>query len=147
MKRSHYLFILYTIVYLLSCNSSSNIPPGKSKITDNTKTLPSVVAAKPTDDSILLEKAIDSIRNTAKVKSLYASINKHPASQHNLAIMVASGPGDGQPYYWLKVGDDTPDHFATIYHFHVYLHPLKIMNYDVEEDGEVSLEEWENKKE
>lgn len=138
-----------SILSLLACNGKPNASVQTKP--DNNTTKPAIGAGvngkvNPADDNLLLEKAIDSIHNTAKVQALTVSINKNASLQHKLAILTAGTPADGEPYYWLKVGEDTPDNFVTIYHFHVYLHPLKIMSYSVSEEKEISLDTWEKKK-
>lgn len=136
-------------INLLACNNAPDATIQHKQGVDTAKPLIATTQTStqlnPADDSLLLEKAIDSIHNTPKVQALTVSINKNPALQHKLGILIAGTPSDGEPYYWLKVGEDTPDNFVTIYHFHVYLHPLKIMNYDVVNDEEITLGEWERK--
>jgi len=142
--------VAFIILSLIACNGTPGKPVQSKKNVDTIKPLAANTQARtqlnPGDDSLLLQKAIDSLFKRPKVKALNISINKNPSLKHKLSILTAGTPADEQPYYWLKVGEDTPDNFVTIYHFHVYLHPLKIMNYDVINDEEIGLDEWEKKR-
>lgn len=49
-------------------------------------------------------------------------------------------PSDAENYYTFKVGYDEGDHVTTVYWFHVYTNPYKIMQYNVAEDAEKAVD-------
>jgi len=59
------------------------------------------------------------------------------------AIRIESEPTDDEPYYTVRGGTDTEDHFATSHWFRVYTTPkFEIKYYDVVSDTEMTLEEY-----
>ena len=65
-------------------------------------------------------------------------------------VMLSRGifEDENGTYCYILAGDDMETHFATHYHFHVYIKPkMEIKVLDVIEDTIISLEQWRKKRE
>ncbi len=126
-------FFLLLIIFLQ--NACSNKP---------------AVDAAPTmleEGATTIERSvIDTIMALQEVKQRAHFIENETKEKRHLAVFIASEPDSVNSYYWIKVGEDNGDAFATHFNFFVYPDSMCIMYYDVVEDAEVSLEEWRDRK-
>jgi hypothetical protein len=62
------------------------------------------------------------------------------------ASVVSNGISEDGSYYRIQAGNNMETHFATRYHFYVYVKPqVEIRYYDIFNDEEMSLDEWRKK--
>ena len=130
-KKSHisqlFLIIALALFTLTGCKNA----PKNNSGDESTENI-----SKPADENIgepadMEQQAIDMVLALPEVRA----IEKVSA--------FSNGMNEDNTYYWIQVGNDMETHFATWYHFYVYVKPkMEIKYYDVAEDRELSLDEW-----
>ena len=95
------------------------------------------------DSERFADSAMDVVGNLPEVKNLAARFNKENSdTSHHFAMNVPQGPGKDFKYYWVRVGEDTPDHFATWEHFYVDPKDFTVYYYDVLSDSVMTINQW-----
>jgi hypothetical protein len=89
-----------------------------------------VVEGDEITDKNLIKRRVNEIRNFPEVKRI-----------RNLVIHEFN---DDEAYYTVRVSKDMETHLRTIYWFHIYKNPYRIMYYDVESNSEMTIKQWRN---
>lgn len=92
------------------------------------------------------DKITDTIFQLAEVKKRADYIEQQTKGARHLKIWIAGTPEDGNKYYWVKAGEDNGFNLVTHFNFYVYPDSMRIMYYDVAEDQELTIKEWEKKE-
>jgi hypothetical protein len=95
------------------------------------------------DSDKYADSAMDVVEKLPEVKYLLARFNKeNKDTTHHFALNVPKAPGKDFKYYWVRVGEDTPDHFATYEHFYVDPKDFTVYYYDVTSDSVLTIDQW-----
>jgi hypothetical protein len=89
-----------------------------------------VIEGDEITDKNLIKRRVKEIRNFPEVKRI-----------RNFVIHEFN---DNEAYYAVRVGKDMETNLRTIYWFHIYKNPSKIMYYDAASDSEITIEQWRN---
>ncbi|MDR1120444.1 MAG: hypothetical protein LBM08_05960 [Dysgonamonadaceae bacterium] len=89
-----------------------------------------VVEGDEITDKNLIKRKVKEIRNFPEVKRI-----------RNLVIHEFN---DNEAYYAVRVGEDMGTYLRTIYWFHIYKNPYKIMYYDAASNSEMTIKQWRN---
>jgi hypothetical protein len=146
--------IFALLITVSACKQTGNKP------ISNTQT-DTLTPAKPVIDTPLADIPIDTLSNIDpiekkiidtlfKVPQVIAEaryMEEHTKGERPLKIWVAGRPQDtGERYYWIKAGEDNDAALVTHFNFHIYPDSMRIMYYDIVDDQEITLKEWEKKE-
>ena len=68
--------------------------------------------------------------------------------ERHMKMWISGTPAElNKKYYWVTAGEDNGMSLVTHFNFHVYPDSMRIMYYDATEDHEITLKEWEARKE
>jgi len=105
-----------------------------------------VVTPVVLDSGALEDRIIDTLLRVPQVVAQSKYMEKETKGERRLKLWIGSRPSEGDKYYWVKAGEDNGMSLVTIFDFHVYPDSMRIMYYDVAEDREMTLREWEEKE-
>jgi len=95
------------------------------------------------DSDRYVDSAMSVVWDLPEVKNLSRWFYKQqPDTSHHFALDVPDGPHKDFNYYWVRVGEDTPDHFGTYENFCVSSKDFTVYHYNESGDSVITIDQW-----
>jgi len=136
-------FILLTVIFAIcSCQTKvKKIVNIKSDSIQKPKPINRISKAEADSDKYV-DSAMTAVEKLPEIRNLRIWFyNMKPDTSHHFALNVPEGPRKDLNYYWVRVGEDTPDHFGTYENFYVDAKSFTVY-YGVEQDSMLTIKQW-----
>jgi len=144
---SNFKFQLSLSIVLISCMLISCQQKSNTNTTTSANTETSANANIDTNTAV--GTTTTDVGNTITEEQAIEMALALPESQKIQYVgAFSNGISEDGTYYWIQVGNNMETHFATWYHFYVYITPqVEIKYYDVFDDEVKSLDQWRKEQE
>jgi len=140
MKQILILAVLFAVVAATwSCSSHTVGKNNKADTVAGYIHHPKTAVDSNKNDSIAMAQ-VEQLPEFNNILKWYQQENKD-TSRH-ISVVIAQEPVKGFGYYWVKIGEDTPDHFVDMEHFYVDTAHLAVHYLDIEVDSVLTLDQW-----
>jgi hypothetical protein len=139
MRNFLVLFVLIVCLAVAACNSNKPKAVKKVDTVAGYAQHPKTAADSDKNDSIAIAQ-VQQLPEFNRIFKWCQTTNKD-TSRH-FAVTIGQEPSEGFNNYWIRIGEDTPDHFVDIEQFYVDSKNLSVHYLDPVTDSAMTIEQW-----